>query len=193
MISDRPARLAQAAANRQSDLTVVLEDIHDPHNAAAIFRTCDALGIQAIHLIFDQEKVYNPQRVGKSSSSSANKWLTFYRYTSTADCFSQLKKAGFVIWSTILDPQAESINQVKLPSSKIALVVGNEHRGISPYAAKHSDKLIFLPMLGLVQSLNVSVAAAIFLWHLSQARNFAPKITTSAQQKLVNDWLYSRR
>lgn len=166
----RLQRLTSVAQRRQSGLALVLEDIHDPHNAAAILRTCDGLGIQDVYFIFDKETPYNPKKVGKVTSSSANKWLTFYTYRSTKECFRALKKKKYEICATILNPKAEDVTHSKLTGEKIALVVGNEHRGISPAAAALADRLLYFPMQGFVESFNVSVSAALFLYEILRQR-----------------------
>lgn len=166
----RSEKLNKVARSRQSGLALVLEDIHDPHNAAAILRTCDGLGVQDVYFIFEQEKKYNPRRVGKVSSSSANKWLTFHIFASTKECLRELKKKGYQICATTLDAQAQDALTADLTAQKIALVVGNEHRGISETAARLADRKLYLPMRGFVQSFNVSVTAALFLYEIIRQR-----------------------
>lgn len=188
---ERLAKLKKAVETRQKDLVVVLEDIHDPHNAAAVFRTCDALGIQNVYLIFEEEKSFNPRRVGKVSSASANKWLDFYTYHSTAGCLKDLKKKGYQIFATALAPGAQSIFKTDFKNQKVALLLGNEHRGLSAQALELADKKIILPMRGMVQSLNLSVTAAIFLYEAvrqrqSQSNRFLSK---KESQKLLKDFI----
>jgi tRNA (guanosine-2'-O-)-methyltransferase len=178
----RLQRLKRVAQNRQSGLVLVLEDIHDPHNAAAILRTCEGLGIQDVYVIFEQEKRYNMRRVGKVSSSSANKWLTFHIFTSTKECFKELKKKGYVTVLTILDKKSENLYETDLTDKKLALVVGNEHRGVSAQAIKLADRKLYLPMAGFVQSFNVSVTAAIFLYEIVRQR-MASKNTVRLSKK----------
>jgi tRNA (guanosine-2'-O-)-methyltransferase len=155
---------------RQAGFIVVLEDVHDPHNAAAIMRTCDAFGVQDVWFIFDKEKKYNPKNVGKFSSSSANKWLTFRVFTSAAECAAELEKLGYHSVGTILDAKAEDFTNADLTNDKIALWVGNEHAGLSPAAAAACDRLLYLPMRGFVESLNVSVMTAICVYEISRQR-----------------------
>mgnify|MGYP001562355082 CR=1 FL=1 len=186
----RLAKLKKAAEARQKDLAVVLEDIHDPHNAAAVFRTCDALGIQNVYLIFEEEKSFNPRRVGKVSSSSANKWLDFYVYHSTKECLRELKKAGYRIFATALAPGARSIFKTNFKNQKVALLLGNEHRGLSARALELADKKVILPMRGLVQSLNLSVTAAIFLYEVVRQRQNQPGcfLSKKESQKLLKSF-----
>jgi tRNA (guanosine-2'-O-)-methyltransferase len=183
MLSDkRLKKLETVAQNRQSGLALVLEDIHDPHNVAAMLRTCEGLGIQDVYVIFEQEKRYNPRRVGKVSSSSANKWLTFHIFTSTKECFKELKKKGYITALTILDTDSENLYKAELTEKKLALVVGNEHRGVSAEAIKLADRKLYLPMAGFVQSFNVSVTAAIFLYEIVRQR-MASKNTVRLSKK----------
>lgn len=190
---ERLAKLKKSAEARQKDLVVVLEDIHDPHNAAAVFRTCDALGIQNVYLIFEGEKLFNPRRVGKVSSSSANKWLDFYTYRSTAECLKDLKKKGYQVFATALLPGARSIFKTNFKNQKVALLLGNEHRGLSAQALELADKKIILPMRGMVQSLNLSVTAAIFLYEVVRQRQNQSGyfLSKKESQKLLKD--FSRR
>lgn len=148
---------------------MVLEDIHDPHNAAAIMRTCDALGAHDVRLVFAEEKPWNPHRVGKASSSSANKWLSFAVYKSTQDCIDALKKEGFDSVVTVLQGESALLDTYPLiQHERIALWVGNEHRGVSLLARENAKACLKLPMRGMVESLNVSVAAALFLYELTR-------------------------
>ncbi|PJE63687.1 RNA methyltransferase [Candidatus Roizmanbacteria bacterium CG10_big_fil_rev_8_21_14_0_10_45_7] len=160
----------RAIARRQADMVVVLEDLHDPHNAAAIARTCEGFGIQNLHLIFEHEPSFNPKKLGKSTSSSANKWLTFHSWRTTKDCFDSLKKEGYSIIGTTLTPDAIDVYAYAWPK-KIALVFGNEHNGLSDYATQHCDAKIMVPMQGMVQSFNVSVSVGIVLGEVFRVRS----------------------
>lgn len=173
----RLKRLTEVAKQRQAGLVLVLEDIYDPHNAAAILRTCDGLGIQDVYVIFEQEKFYNIRKIGKVSSSSANKWLTFHVYRSSTKCFRDLKKKKYEICATVLNDQAEDASHARLTAKKIALVVGNEHRGISETAIKMANRLLYFPMRGFVESFNVSVSAALFLYEIVRQRAMSPHST----------------
>ncbi|MEK6899251.1 MAG: RNA methyltransferase [Nanoarchaeota archaeon] len=185
MVTEKRLRkIKNVVAHRQSGFVVVLEDIHDPHNAEAIFRSCDAFGVQEVYLIFDKEKPYNPQKIGKQSSSSANKWLTFHIFHSAEECLSELKKMKYKIVATALG--GESLFDAKL-EGKIALLVGNEHSGLSEEALTFADLKLMIPMRGMVESLNVSVASALFLFEATKQR--ADKgLTKSDQIRLVEDF-----
>ena len=169
-LSRRQQKLQLVASQRQAGFIVVLEDIHDPHNAAAILRTCDAFGVQDVWFIFNKEKTYNPRRVGKSSSSSANKWLSFRVFKSVAECKTDLKRLKYESVGTVLHDKAEDFTKAKLIAKRIALWVGNEHAGLSPEAGKACDRLLLLPMRGFVESLNVSVMTAISIYEITRQR-----------------------
>lgn len=143
---------------------IVLEDIHDPHNAAAVWRSCDAFGFGRVNLIFEQEKKFNPKQVGKASSSSANKWLDFEIFESTEECLETIKDKGYTIYATMVDETAESLMKATFEESKVAICFGNEHRGLSETAIKMADRKIYIPMQGMVQSLNLSVTAGVVMW-----------------------------
>ncbi len=171
----RHDRNRSVASARQAGLAVVLEDIHDPHNAAAVMRTCDAFGIQDVRLIYEREAYANPRRIGKKSSSSASKWLDLTIYRSTHACLSALKRKGYEIVATALDARAIPLNRCRLSSRKIALFFGNEHRGLSPRALAAADTIVAIPMLGFVQSLNLSVTAAIVIAEVARQRERSGK------------------
>ncbi|HXF99326.1 MAG TPA: RNA methyltransferase, partial [Bacteroidota bacterium] len=145
---------------RQPDLTVVLENIHDPHNVSAVLRSCDAVGVMQVELLYYIEKF---PRIGKKSSSSANKWLERRKHTSVDECYTTLRREGFTIYATRLGADAVSLYDLDL-TKKVALVFGNEHRGVSDEAAEKADGNFMIPMVGMIQSLNISVACAVSLY-----------------------------
>lgn len=192
MEQKRIDRITNVVEQRQRGLMVVFEDIHDPHNAAAILRTCDALGIQKVSFVFDKEKRFNPKRIGKASSSSANKWLDFMIFDSTYQCINTLVQDDYTIIATAFTDNAESLTTATFPEKNIAILVGNEHAGLSQEAIKLSDRVIQIPMAGFVQSLNVSVAAAIMLWEITRQRKNSAKhwnLTAKQRKVLLADFL----
>lgn len=149
---------------------MVLEDIHDPHNAAAVWRSADGFGFQKVYLIFEQEKPFNPKKIGKASSGSANKWLDFKIFKSTKKCLDELKKDGYKVFATILDKEAKKLSKMNFRIKKVAIMLGNEHRGLSETAIKMADEKIYIPMKGMVQSFNLSVTAAIMMYEIDRQR-----------------------
>ena len=192
ILSPRQQRIRCVWSQRQSGIIVVLEDIHDPHNSAAIFRTCDAFGIQEVYLVFVEEKHYNPRKIGASSSSSANKWLNFTRFDSTSACIDQLRQNDFTVVATTLSSASDSLFATDFTYDKIALLFGNEHRGLSVEACNRSDKKIIIPMSGMTQSLNVSVTAAICIFETMRQRRQTGEnylLSTAKQRNLTADFL----
>jgi len=162
----RIEKIKTVLENRQPTLHLVMENIHDPHNVSAILRTCDAVGVDSVSLLYHIEKF---PKIGKKSSASAGKWVKREKYTSVEVCFNSLKKANYKIYSSYIGKGTKNLFDLDL-SEKVALVMGNEHRGISEEVIKNSDELFFIPMYGMVQSLNVSVATAISLYEAMRQR-----------------------
>ncbi len=162
----RLARLESVIRRRQPDLTVVLENIHDPHNVSAVLRSCDASGVMEIQLVYTEEKF---PKLGKKSSASAKKWVEHRDFSSIRKCYDALHKDGFTILATHLGRQSESLYDLDL-TKKTALVFGNEHRGVTDDAARLADGVFMIPMFGMIQSLNVSVACAVTLFEAVRQR-----------------------
>jgi tRNA (guanosine-2'-O-)-methyltransferase len=159
LLPERRARIDEVVGNRTRTLTVVMEALCDPQNVNAVIRTCEAFGVQALHAIEGPMKRYDPN---KKISQNADKWLDVRRWSSTAECLGFLKAEGFRIYATHLGQDSVGLADLSF-APKVALVFGNEHRGVSDEAAALADANFTIPMLGFVQSFNVSVAAAITL------------------------------
>ena len=185
----RLAKIEKVIRQRQHSLRVVMENIHDPHNVSAIFRTCDAVGVPKVSLLYTIEEF---PKISKVSSSSANKWIEKEKFNDTEKCFASLKEQGFKIYSTLLDENAESIYDIDF-TEKVAIVMGNEHRGVSEQAARLSDKTIFIPMRGMIQSLNVSVATAVILYEAQRQRMLKgmyekSELSPEEIEKMIDEW-----
>ena len=161
----RKNKIISVASKRQKSLQVILENIHDPHNVSAIFRTCDAVGVPEVSLIYNEEKF---PKIGKKSSASAYKWVKKKKYKTVKECYNTLHKSGFKIYASSLDAD-KNLYDLDL-TGKCALVLGNEHRGISDDAGKFADEKFIVTMHGMVQSLNVSVATAVILFEAMRQR-----------------------
>lgn len=185
----RLQKIKSVIAARQFDLTLVIENIHDPHNVSAILRTCDAVGINKIHLVYTIEKF---PKLGRKSSASAVKWIEREKHKDIHSCYELLRQQDFLIYASTLSSDAMSLYEVDF-TKKIAIVLGNEHRGISEEASNLADKRFIIPMKGMVQSLNVSVAAAIILYEAFRQRlekRFYDKTNLSEKEfnELVDLW-----
>jgi tRNA (guanosine-2'-O-)-methyltransferase len=193
----RQEKIKKVIRDRQEGI-IVLENIADPHNAAAVWRTADAFGFQKIYLVYSKEKAINPKKIGKKSSSSANKWLSFKLFKSIEECYAELKKDGYKIYATVLDEEAKQISDIRFQKEKIAIVLGNEHRGLSEEAIKGADEKIYIPMKGMVQSLNISVTAAILMYDVDRQRknnllsNNIFSLSKKEREKLVKEYSWLR-
>jgi tRNA (guanosine-2'-O-)-methyltransferase len=165
----RLERIRRVLVCRQPGLTVVMENIHDPHNVSAVLRTCDAVGVLQVELLYTVEKF---PRIGKKSSSSANKWIDRRKHTSVESCAGVLKSEGFTILATRCGGPARSLYEYDL-TRKTAFILGNEHRGVSDEALNAADGQVEIPMVGMIESLNVSVAAAVCLYEALRQRRGA--------------------
>lgn len=190
MISERRrAKLGQVARYRQPDLTIVVEDIHDPHNVSAMLRSCDAAGIKQIQLVYTTDSF---PRIGSKSSASAGKWVEARGFHSIGECYARLRQEGFRIWATRLGDAARSIYEVDF-TAKTAVVFGNEHRGVSDEAANLADGLVQIPMVGMIQSLNVSVACAVTVFEALRQRMQSPgwgipRLSDSELNAMIDQW-----
>lgn len=188
--ANRTNKIISVINARQQSLQVVLENIHDPHNVSAIFRTCDAVGIGKVSLIYNYEQF---PRIGKKSSASAFKWVEKQKYKNVDDCYKSLKNDGFKIYASSISHESRNLFDLDL-SQKVAIVLGNEHRGVSGEAVKNADEIFLVPMRGMVQSLNVSVAAAVILYEAMRQRLNKDMYTSSSLDqisldKMIDEWL----
>ncbi len=157
LLPERKARIDEVVAGRTRTLTVVLEAFCDPQNVNAVLRTCEAFGIQEVHVV---ETPMKPWDRNKKISQNADKWLDVRRWRDARQCLGSLRDEGFAIYATHLGAGAAVLGDLSF-AGKVALVFGNEHRGVSDAALALADRTYAIPMAGFVQSLNVSVAAAI--------------------------------
>ena len=189
----RQARIASVLARRQPDLTVVLENIHDPHNVSAILRTCDAVGILRVHALYTIEEP-PAGAFARETSAGAAKWVEVERHDSVSECYARLRQDGFAILATALGPAARRLFDWDL-TGPVALVFGNEMRGVSAEARASADGEIEIAMVGMVQSLNVSVACAVCLYEAFRQRlrcgaYDSPKLDEARRHALQEEWLH---
>ena len=163
----RLKKIQTMQANRLKNVVVVLENLYDPHNASAIFRSCDAFGVGTVCVVCETVPVFDPTIVGSRSSGSANKWIETHFFTTTTDCLDYLSNQNFSIVSTVLNDKSSSLSECSFSDySRLALCFGNEKNGVSNALQSASNELVMIPMKGMVQSLNVSNTAAICLYEL---------------------------
>jgi tRNA (guanosine-2'-O-)-methyltransferase len=190
MTPERYNRMLSVIKNRQTNLTVVMENVNDPHNISAVMRTCDAVGIQDLYIL--NTKIAKHDYFGVKSSSSAAKWLTVHQFTNVADCFEALRKNYNKIFTTHLSSDAVSLYELDFTDS-VALVFGNEHDGVSEETIAMSDGNFIIPQLGFIQSLNISVACAVSIYEAHRQKMAAghyieQSMTKERQDALLRDW-----
>lgn len=193
---ERLERLRAVIDRSQPSLTVVMENVHDPHNVAAIMRSCDAVGIREMQMLYTYEEFPSFSRIGKSSSSGARKWIRRHRHHSAEECYTALRARGFTICVSTISDDAVDLYSLDL-TRPTAIVVGNEHRGASPEAIKAADVRYTIPMMGMVQSLNVSVATAVTLYEALRQRRAAGAYDSCAytpeeREALLREWAAMR-
>jgi tRNA (guanosine-2'-O-)-methyltransferase len=161
MTPERIKRLTDVLDKRQPGITVVLENVEDPHNISAVMRTCDSVGIQDLYIL--NTRIAKHKKWGAKSSSSAAKWLTIHQFTDVNECFAELRKHFDKIYTTHLNADAVELHELDL-SQKVALVFGNEHGGLSEETIALSDGNFIIPQVGIIKSLNISVACAVTIY-----------------------------
>jgi len=159
LLPERKARIDEVVSRRTRTLVVVMEAFCDPQNVNAVLRTCDAFGVQEVHVVEGPMKGFDRN---KKISQNADKWLDVTRWASTRECLASLKQRGFAIYVTWLGEGTVGLPELDF-SGPVALVFGNESRGVSDEALALADARYAIRMRGFSQSLNVSVAAAVSL------------------------------
>jgi tRNA (guanosine-2'-O-)-methyltransferase len=163
---ERIAKVERVLSSRQADLRVVLEGVTIAHNASAVVRTCDAAGILYLDLVSPNPELL---RFNEAISTRADKWLEIAVHPTPAECLGPLKRAGFEIVATHLQKDTLPYTAVDF-ARPIALVFGSESEGISDESLAFADKIVRIPMLGMVQSLNLSVSVAVILYEALRQR-----------------------
>jgi len=171
MTPEREEKLRSVALRRQLNITVVLENVHDPHNISAVLRSCDAVGIARVFLIYSDPRLQTDEylNLGHKSSAGTRKWIKADVFTDTEQAILALRKEYRLLLGASLGEGATDLYELDLTES-IALVFGNEHRGISPSLQQALDGAFLIPQHGLVQSLNISVACAVTIFEAMRQR-----------------------
>jgi len=190
MTPEREERLKKVLHKRQPDLTVVLENVFDPHNISAVMRTCDAVGIQDMYVL--NTKISKHKKWGAKSSSSAAKWLSVHEHSDAIVCFAELRKKFPLILTTHLSFSAISLFEIDF-TNPVALIFGNEHDGVSEEIRALADGNFVIPQVGMIRSLNISVACAVSLYEAFRQKQAALhydkiKLTEADQEDLWKNW-----
>jgi len=190
MTPERSKRLNDVLDKRQPGLTVVLENVQDPHNISAVMRTCDAVGIQDIYILNTQ--IPKHKKWGAKSSSSAAKWLTVHQFTDVKECFAALRQQFDKIYTTHLSSDAIGLHEIDFIQN-VALVFGNEHGGVSEETIALSDGNFIIPQVGIIKSLNISVACAVSVYEAYRQKQLAghydtPQLRNDVRDTLAQSW-----
>ncbi|GFM33524.1 TrmH family RNA methyltransferase [Desulfovibrio subterraneus] len=169
--TQRLEKLERVLSLRQKDLTLVLANIHDPHNVSAIYRSCDAFGVPKVHLYYTDTAF---PTLGASSSASARKWVDTVRHKDKESLMAAMRAEGMQVLATSCTPKAKPLQEYDLVRPT-AIIMGNEHRGVDTELVDAVDGEVYIPMYGMIQSFNVSVAAAVILSEASRQRRLAGK------------------
>lgn len=169
LTQERIFRLKETIRRRQRDITVILENVHDPHNIGAILRSCEAIGIAEAYILYTKETTNKDWYIGRNAARGVTKWLETFFYTDLDICFDTVRGKYKNIYTTHLREDAFSVYELDMTAS-CALVFGNEHDGVSEEAVNKSDGNVIVPIMGFVESLNVSVAASIILFESMRQR-----------------------
>lgn len=195
MTEERQKRIEMVLSKRQENITVVLENVFDPHNISAVMRSCDAIGVQEIYVLTN--RVPRHKKWGFRSSSSAAKWLTVHQFTDLEQCFAQVRSRYSSILTTHLASDSVSLYNLDLTQS-VALVFGNEHSGVSEEVRSLADGNFVIPQVGMILSLNISVACAVTLYEAYRQKSLAghydqTQLKQEHYKVLSNQWgLYDK-
>ncbi|MES3038513.1 MAG: RNA methyltransferase [Bdellovibrionota bacterium] len=164
LTAERKRKIDAVVTSRQFSVAVVLESIYDRGNISAVMRTAEGMGFSHFHVIETQEKFKEANRV----TQGADKWVELQKWKTTRECVASLKAKGFRICVTSLEA-AKPIHELDV-TTPLAYVLGNEKEGVSKEMLELADERIIIPMQGFVQSYNISVAGALGLYHIHEAR-----------------------
>lgn len=192
MTPARQKKFEAVLSKRQPTLHVVLENVDDPHNVGAILRSCDAFGVIDVHLLYPKGKMPRMREIKSKSAASAAKWLRFTKWESPKKLAAFLKKNKIALVVTHMSAKAKDPGKIDL-ARPVAIVLGNEHEGVSKELLKIADANVLLPMVGFVQSFNVSVAAALLLYeayHQRETKGMYAKmqLKTGEMSKILKGW-----
>lgn len=189
MINERRAqRIRELAGQRMGFVRAAMEALHHRHNASAILRTCDAMGLQDVHLVEDRFRV-------SSSSKGVTRWVTLHAHESVEEAIDAIQAAGFALWIADLPEEGTpAVPPEQVPVDRpICLWFGAELVGVHPVARERADGVVTIPMRGFAQSLNVSVAAALTLYAVAERarrrHGEAALIPPERREALAEAWL----
>jgi tRNA (guanosine-2'-O-)-methyltransferase len=181
LTEQRVEKMKEVVSNRTYQVQTVMENLYDEGNIGAVIRSSESFGFQAMHIIHAKKT-----KVTRTVTRGSDKWLDFFHWDESKDCFEKLKSEGFQILATTLAPDSVSLYDIDF-SKKTAIVMGNEKDGVSQTALQYADHKVMIPMVGFSQSFNISVASAICLSTATQHRTnkgILPELSPTQQDIL---------
>ncbi|NNC82542.1 MAG: RNA methyltransferase [Flavobacteriales bacterium] len=192
MTEERFQLFEAVVKQRTRYITVVLEDIYQPHNASAVLRSCDCFGVQDVHIIEER----NTYSVNPEVSLGSSKWLHLHRYNqpeadNTAQCLEHLKAKGYDLVAT--SPHVSGHTPEDLPIDRpLAILLGTEGRGLTERTMQAADHHLRIPMYGFTESFNISVSAALILHRLTERLRVSDldwRLDQEMQGPILLDWM----
>jgi tRNA (guanosine-2'-O-)-methyltransferase len=185
MTPERHQRILQVLDKRQPGLTVCMEGVHKTHNLAAVVRTCDAIGVSDVHAVWKNERM----RLSGGSAAGSQNWIDVHNYDQTEQAIAALKKQNMQVLVTNLSDTAVDFREIDY-TKPTAIILGQEKFGASQVALDLADQDIVIPMVGMVQSLNVSVACSVVLYEAQRQRQLAgmydtPRLSEKRRQRVL--------
>jgi tRNA (guanosine-2'-O-)-methyltransferase len=192
MSASRLARMRATLDRRQPDLRVLLDGVHKTHNVSAILRTCDAVGVAQAHAVWPGDRF----RVHRNCSAGAGQWVDVVTHADVTEAVAALRESGHRIYAAHLSDRAVDFRSVDY-TRPCAVLMGAELWGVSDAAAELADEHVIIPMAGLAESLNVSVAAAVILFEAQRQRTLAglydaPRLEPERYRRTLFEWLHPR-
>jgi tRNA (guanosine-2'-O-)-methyltransferase len=190
MTPERTTRINNVLDCRQPDITILMENIQDPHNISAVMRTCDAIGVTEIFICNHTIPLH--KKFGDKSSSSANKWLVINQFDNVKDCVNVIKAKSYKMFATYLHQESKSLYELNL-AEPVCLVFGNEKAGVTKEILAHCDGNFIIPQVGMIKSLNISVACAVSLYEAFRQKKLAGhydnrRLDNVTEAFLTNKW-----
>ena len=194
MTDERLEKIQAVLAKRQADITVVMENIADPHNIAAILRTCDSVGIQDVYVL-NSFKYLSTLKESRASRSAVG-WLTVHEFTDTEACYAEVKAKYKTLLGAAVAENTGGLFQQDF-TGPVALIFGNERYGITPEGLAQCSGTFIIPQIGMVKSLNVSVACAVTLYEAfrqreNRAESEGQTLNEARKSALIQGWREER-
>jgi tRNA (guanosine-2'-O-)-methyltransferase len=190
MTPERFRKIKSVLERRQPDLTVIAEDVHKSHNVAALVRTCDAVGVYRMHAVSPNGEFPRHHMV----EAGTGKWVKTQLHDTIEDAIGHARNEGFRVYAAHLSDTARDYREIDY-TGKVAIVLGSELPGVSAQTAELADDHVIIPMRGMVDSLNVSVANALLLYEAARQREAAgmyseSRIATAERELTLFEWCY---